>query len=77
MRLETVLGSIRSVADLPSLVVALGHTPLCEPVPDDAWNKTQQRLLQVTAVGQADGLWILPLAGLPLRWPLIAFPSWS
>jgi hypothetical protein len=56
MCLESVLSSIRSLADLPNLVAALGHKPLCEAVPDAAWTKAKQRMLQVTAVGQADGL---------------------
>src|SRR3954447_6545216 len=56
MHLETLLGSVRCVPDLSGLVAALGHQPLQEPVPDSAWNKPRQRLLQVTAVGRADGL---------------------
>jgi hypothetical protein len=56
MHLERVLGSIHSLADLPSLVAALGHQPVYEPVPNEAWNKARQRPLEVTAVGWADGL---------------------
>src|SRR3954452_19554398 len=56
MHLETFLGSVRCVPDLSGLVAALGHEPLLEPVPDSAWNKPSQRLLEVTAVGRADGL---------------------
>jgi hypothetical protein len=56
MCIESVLSSIGSLEDLPNLVAALGHKPLCESVPDAAWSKPQQRMLQVTAVGQADGL---------------------
>jgi hypothetical protein len=54
--LETLLGSVRCVPELSGLVAALGHQPLLEPVPDSAWNKPGQRLLEVTAVGRADGL---------------------
>src|SRR3982751_6506548 len=56
MHLETLLGSVRCVPDLSGLVAALGHQPFQEPVPDSAWNKPSQRLLEVTAVGRADGL---------------------
>src|SRR3954463_13470613 len=56
MHLETFLGSVRCVPDLSGLVAALGHQPILEPVPDSAWNKPNQRLFQVTAVGRADGL---------------------
>src|SRR4051795_6531342 len=56
MHLETFLGSVRCVPDLSGLVAALGHEPLLEPVPDTAWNKPSQRLIEVTAVGRADGL---------------------
>jgi hypothetical protein len=68
MRLESVLDSIRSLADLPNLVAALGHKPLCETVPDEAWNKAHQRLLRVTAIGQADGLpWFAVASSEPER----------
>ena len=56
MLLEQVLGSIHSLPDLPRLVAALGHQPMYEPLPNEAWNKAHQRLLEVTAVGSADGL---------------------
>src|SRR3954463_8393761 len=56
MHLETFLGSVRCVPDLSGLVAALDHDPPLEPVPDTAWNKPSQRLLEVTAVGRADGL---------------------
>jgi hypothetical protein len=56
MHLERVLSSIRCLADLPGLVAALGHEPLYETVPQEAWNKPGQRLLSVVAVGQAHGL---------------------
>jgi hypothetical protein len=68
MRLESVLSSIRSPADLPKLIVALGHTPLYEPVPDEAWTKEPQSPLHVVAVGEADGLpWFAVASSEPER----------
>jgi adenine-specific DNA-methyltransferase len=52
MDLESSLRSIRSLSDLPRLVAELGHKPLWEEVPDQAWIRMPHRELEITAVGQ-------------------------
>jgi Eco57I restriction-modification methylase len=54
MDLETCLSSIHSLADLPQLVSTLGHQPLWEPAPEEAWNRNSSATIQV--VGQTGPL---------------------
>lgn len=56
MGLESSLRSIRSLSDLPGLVAALGHEPLWESVPDEAWNRGAHRVPQVVAIGRTGQL---------------------
>jgi hypothetical protein len=55
MDLESSLRSIRSLSDLPRLVAALGHKPLWEIVPEQSWNRGNDRG-SVMAVGQTSQL---------------------
>jgi Eco57I restriction-modification methylase len=60
MDLESTLRSIQSLSDLPRLVAALGHRPLWEPVPGQAW--------RITAVGQSGELpWFAIDSAVPER----------
>jgi hypothetical protein len=54
--LKNCLRSIQSLSDLPRLVAMLGHRPVWEEVPDQAWNRGTQRLLRVWAVGRTQEL---------------------
>jgi hypothetical protein len=56
MDLETSLRAIQAVSDLPQLVGKLGHKPLWEPVPNEAWNIWRGRALHISAVGQTGDL---------------------
>jgi hypothetical protein len=49
---ENCLRSIHLLSDLPRLVATLGHQPVWEEVPDEAWNRGAHRLLRVWAVGR-------------------------
>jgi hypothetical protein len=53
MDLEGSIRCIQSLGDLPRLVATLGHQPLWEAVPDQAWTRRGQASLKVMAVGQA------------------------
>ncbi|HEV7364738.1 MAG TPA: N-6 DNA methylase [Gemmatimonadales bacterium] len=52
MDVENSLRSIHLLSDLPRLVATLGHQPLWEEVPDEAWNRGAHRILKVWAVGR-------------------------
>lgn len=52
MGLESSLRSIRSLSDLPRLIVTLHHQPLWEVVPEQEWAGGLHGALQITAVGQ-------------------------
>jgi hypothetical protein len=52
MDLESSLRSIRSLTDLPGLIVALDHQPLWEVVPEQRWAEGLHGARQITAVGQ-------------------------
>ena len=56
MDVENCLRSIHSLSDLPRLVATLGHQPLWEQVPDEAWNRGAHRALRVWAVGRTGEL---------------------
>ena len=56
MDLQALLTSIRSLADLPRLVSALGHESLMEEVPPEGWNRQADRKAPVTAVGRTGTL---------------------
>ena len=56
MDVENSLRSIHLLSDLPRLVATLGHQPVWEEVPDEAWNRGAHRLLRVWAVGQTGEL---------------------
>jgi hypothetical protein len=56
MELRHALQSIGSIADLPGLITALGHSAKWEPVPRFAWNKPGSRTFDLTLVGQTAGL---------------------
>ena len=53
MDLRTALRSVKSLDDLPKLMVQLGHLPTWEPVPAEAWDSGSHRVFHVTAVGQS------------------------
>jgi hypothetical protein len=53
MELKGTLQSIESILDLQALVVALGHQPVCEAVPPEAWNNRGSRAFTITVVGQS------------------------
>ena len=52
MDLANTLCSIRLLSDLPRLVAALGHQPMWEAVPDEAWNRRAHRQIRIWAVGR-------------------------
>ncbi len=52
MDVENSLRSIHLLSDLPRLVATLGHQPVWEEVPDEAWNRGAHRPLRVWAVGR-------------------------
>jgi len=54
--LRQLLQSIESLRDLPSLISALGHRPVWEPIPARAWNRPGAPALSITAVGQTGKL---------------------
>jgi Eco57I restriction-modification methylase len=49
---KNCLRSIHLLSDLPQLVATLGHQPVWEEVPGEAWNRGTHRLLRVWAVGR-------------------------
>ena len=53
MDLEGSLRCIQSLSDLPPLVALLGHQPLWEAVPDNAWGRQGRAPLKVMALGLA------------------------
>jgi hypothetical protein len=56
MDLQAHLTSVRSLADLPRLVSALGHEALLEEVPSEGWNHQTSGMPPVTAVGRTGDL---------------------
>ena len=56
MDLETSLSSIHSLADLPHLVSALGHSPLWEPGAPEAWCRSGHGSSTIQVVGQTGPL---------------------
>lgn len=52
MDLENPLRSIRCLSDLPRLVAVLGHEPLWETVPDEAWSRGAHPAFRIAAIGQ-------------------------
>jgi hypothetical protein len=53
---ENCLRSVHLLSDLPRLVATLGHRPVWEEVPDEAWNRGAYRLPRVWAVGRTGEL---------------------
>jgi hypothetical protein len=56
MDLQTQLTSVRSLADLPRLVSALGHEALLEEVPPEGWNRGADGKSPLTVVGRTGTL---------------------
>ena len=68
MDIERSLRAIQSLSDLPHLVATLGHQPLWEPVPEQAWNTRGTRAFKVSAVGQTGDLpWLALESSCPER----------
>jgi hypothetical protein len=67
MDLEPPLRSIRCLSDLPRLVATLGHKPLWELVPEQAWNRSTHKG-NVMAIGQTGALpWFAVESSSPRR----------
>jgi N-6 DNA Methylase len=56
MDLETCLSSIHSLSDLPRLVGTLGHEPLWEAGPPEAWHRSRNGSSTIQVVGQTGPL---------------------
>jgi Eco57I restriction-modification methylase len=56
MDLETCLSSIHALSDLPRLVSALGHQPLWETCPPEAWHRSSNDSSAIQVVGQTGPL---------------------
>jgi hypothetical protein len=66
--LRTSLCSIKSMADLPRLIRALGHQEAWEVLPEEAWNGRSGRAFTLTAVGKAGRLpWLATESHAPER----------
>jgi len=56
MDLETCLSSIHTLSDLPRLISALGHQPLWEAGPPEAWHRSRNDSSTIQVVGQTGPL---------------------